>query len=189
MNPSLVVLSSGKWQGKVIALSRSPFLIGRGDGCTLRPASPQVGERHCAIVLRDGKAFVQDLSELASTLIDDVAVEGTVEIHHGQQLRVGPLLFEIRLSQNAEKDSPSASADEEAAALLLEGRETNNDDGWTSASPRPAPVSKDEDEDPGPLRKGPRAAPPTPDTREAARNILKKYGKLTGLKRPKKKDS
>jgi predicted component of type VI protein secretion system len=183
MNPSLLVLSPGKWQGRVIPLLRSPFVIGRSEGCTLRPASPQIGERHCAVLLQEGKAYVQDLGEAGNTFLDDRAIQGTVEVRHGQRLRVGPLLFEVHLPQTANETAPPSLADEEAAALLLAGQ-TPTDDGW-SITP---PISRKPDDEPAtPAGKSPRATPTAEDTTAAAREILKKYGKLTGLRGPKKK--
>ncbi len=187
MKPNLLVLSTGKWQGKVISLLRSPFVIGRGLGCTLRPTSPQIGDRHCSLLLRDGKVFVENLHNPGATFVDDLPIKGIVEIHHGQRLRIGPLLFEVRLAD--ETPAPLSSADEEAAALLLDGQaKSDGDDGWTTVTPRAA-ASYREELDPlapsGPVGKEGRPAP-SEDTTDAARKILKKYGKLVGLKQPRR---
>jgi anti-anti-sigma factor len=93
----LVVVTRGRWQGKKIPVSRSPFLIGRDPACQLRPASVVVSNRHCALVLREGKAFVQDLGSRNGTFLNDKPLSGEQQLKHGDALRIGPLDFDIEL--------------------------------------------------------------------------------------------
>ena len=93
MGLSLVVLAAGKQQGQVLQVQPPQFLVGRDPGCHLRPASHRISDRHCAIQQRDGKAFLRDLGSTGGTFVNDRPVEGEVELHHGDRLRVGPLLF------------------------------------------------------------------------------------------------
>jgi hypothetical protein len=180
MNPTLLIRSPRKWQGTVISVLRFPFTIGRGAGCTLRAASTKVGDRHCALLLQDGKVFVEELRGAGDTFIDDEPIQGTVEMFDRQRLRVGPLVLELRLPHDASETLPLPSVDDEAAALLLEDREAT-DDGWEDV-----PRHRETDNPathPGKALTRPQAE----DTTEAARNILNKYGELEGLWIPKKK--
>jgi pSer/pThr/pTyr-binding forkhead associated (FHA) protein len=104
MKISLVV-ASGVHQGKVIAVPGAQFLIGRDEGCHLRPASPAVSKKHCLLFVRDGKAFARDLGSTNGTFINDEPVQGERELAHGDRLRVGPLDFSVTLAPGSKADS------------------------------------------------------------------------------------
>lgn len=101
MKLSLVVKAAGKQEGKVLAITLSQFVIGRDPQCHLRPASAMISKRHCALVQRDGKAFVHDFGSTNGTFINDQPVQGEAELHNDDQLKVGPLQFEVRITQDA----------------------------------------------------------------------------------------
>jgi pSer/pThr/pTyr-binding forkhead associated (FHA) protein len=104
MKISLVV-ASGVHQGKVIAVPGAQFLIGRDEGCHLRPASPAVSKKHCLVFVKDGKAYVRDLGSTNGTFVNDAPVQGDREVVHGDRLRVGPLDFSISLTPGTKTDS------------------------------------------------------------------------------------
>src|SRR5947209_2164421 len=97
MKLSLVVLTSGKQEGKALAIPLPQFLIGRDPQCHLRPASAAISKRHCALIQRDGKVFVRDFDSTNGTFINDQPVKGEVELHHDDRLRVGPLNFAVQI--------------------------------------------------------------------------------------------
>ncbi len=124
----LCVLSSGPRQGESISIRPTPFLIGRGAGCHLRPNSPLVGQRHCALVLRGWRAFVQDLCTAGGTFVNGQPVRVEAELRDGDRLRVGPLRFAVCLEVSAQEEGPAAAAprardqpgsDEECGVLLV----------------------------------------------------------------------
>jgi predicted component of type VI protein secretion system len=140
MKLSLLVLTSGKMEGQVLEIKLSQFLIGRDPQCHLRPASPLISKRHCAILQREGKAFIRDFESTNGTLVNDEPVQGERELHHDDQLKVGPLLFTVRL----EADSP--------AARPLAGK---------TPPPATRPAARVPGETPAPLAKAPTPAPAT----------------------------
>lgn len=101
MKLNLVVKAAGKLEGKVLPIALSQFVIGRDPQCQLRPASPMISKRHCAIVQRDGKAFIRDFGSTNGTFVNEQPVKDEAELHNGDQLKVGPLLFQVQFVQDA----------------------------------------------------------------------------------------
>ena len=136
-----LVVASGTHQGKSIPVPGTQFVIGRDEGCQLRPASPAVSKKHCAIFVKDGKAYVRDFGSTNGTFVNDEQIQGDREVVNGDRLRVGPLDFTISLAITGPSEStplpealksvapqapaqpiPSPTADldpDQAAALLL----------------------------------------------------------------------
>jgi predicted component of type VI protein secretion system len=106
MKVSLVV-ASGVHQGKVIPIAGPQFVIGRDEGCQLRPASPAISKRHCAIRVRDGKVFVEDFGSTNGTFVDDQPVSAEQEVAAGARVKVGPLDFTLKVDGAAPPVRPS----------------------------------------------------------------------------------
>jgi predicted component of type VI protein secretion system len=107
MKLSLVVLTPGKMQGQILEIKLPQFLVGRDPQCHLRPASALISKRHCALLQRDGKAFVRDFDSTNGTSLNDQPVKGEVELHHDDQLKIGPLLFGVRIEATAPVNRPT----------------------------------------------------------------------------------
>src|SRR5947209_9965180 len=97
MKLSLVVLTPGKMEGKAIPIKIPQFVIGRDPQCNLRPASALISKRHCALLVRDGKVFLRDFDSTNGTFLNEEPVKGEVEVKHNDRLKVGPLLFGLRV--------------------------------------------------------------------------------------------
>lgn len=95
MKLGLKVLSAGSQEGKVLPITLSQFLIGRDAQCQLRPSSPAISNRHCAIIVRDGQVFVRDFDSTNGTFVNEEQLQGEVKVKHGDKLRAGPLEFEV----------------------------------------------------------------------------------------------
>jgi pSer/pThr/pTyr-binding forkhead associated (FHA) protein len=130
MKLSLIVLTPGKTQGKAIPVSLAQFLIGRDPHCHLRPASPLISNRHCALLVRGGKVFVRDFESTNGTFLNKERVRGEKELCPGDHLRLGPLEFRVQIDTTQmsvdrptplpdERRQAEPEADEAAAALLL----------------------------------------------------------------------
>jgi predicted component of type VI protein secretion system len=124
MKLSLVVLTPGKMKGKPIAVQLSQFLIGRDPQCHLRPASPIVSNRHCALLTRKGKVFVRDFNSTNGTFVNEKAIKKETQLHDQDLLRVGPVAFSVRIETEAAvpvavAKKPTVPVDDEAAAALL----------------------------------------------------------------------
>jgi predicted component of type VI protein secretion system len=99
MKLTLLVLTTGKQEGKSIEIKLPQFLIGRDPQCHLRPASALISKRHCALIQRDGKAFIRDFGSTNGTYVNDERVEGERELKHDDQLKIGPIQFTVRIEE------------------------------------------------------------------------------------------
>jgi len=110
MKLSLLVLTQGKQEGKSIEIKLPQFLIGRDPQCHLRPASPMISKRHCAIIQKEGKAFIRDFGSTNGTFVNEEPVKGERELHNDDALKIGPIMFTVRLEKTVEVAKTPAPA-------------------------------------------------------------------------------
>ena len=144
------IIKSGKYKGKTLKLPERNISIGRELDCDVRVTDPDVSRRHCELHIREGQLFVIDLKSQNGTFINDKPVQTESPLHPGDQLRVGPMLFELAGARkaiakptnlNAEKAAP-LSDDEISTWLSEEAEETETSSGDTTiihASQLPPP--------------------------------------------------
>lgn len=134
-----LVVASGVHEGREIPLAGPQFLIGRDPQCQLRPSSPAISKRHCAIIIRGGKVFVRDFGSTNGTFIDGNSIQGEIEVNNQARLKAGPLDFKIMIEVAKAAPTPPKTPipkakpkgdDDEFAAFLLEG-----DEGAANAPP------------------------------------------------------
>ena len=106
MKLSLLVMTAGKQEGKTLEIKLPQFLVGRDPQCNLRPASPLISKRHCALIQRDGKAFIRDFGSTNGTYVNDERVEGERELHNGDQLKIGPIHLTVRIDATVNTPAP-----------------------------------------------------------------------------------
>jgi predicted component of type VI protein secretion system len=120
MNLSLVVIQ-GKAEGREIPVRLAQFLIGRDPECQLRPASPLVSKRHCAILIRDEKVYIRDFESTNGTLVNQQPIKGETELKDGDALKIGPLNFKVRIAEESATatvpEAPAAAAIAEKTAI------------------------------------------------------------------------
>jgi pSer/pThr/pTyr-binding forkhead associated (FHA) protein len=199
MKLSLVVLTPGKTEGKVIPITLSQFVIGRDPQCHLRPASALISKRHCALLVRDGKVFLRDFDSTNGTFLNDSPVKGEVEVKNDDRLKVGPLQFVVRAEATtppinrptpppgAKTPVPAESHDDESiAAMLLSLQDDSSPD--SAGSPDEVPEGSTVMDLQAPQMPGEAGAPAADkdkkkvsegNTSSAAKAILEKY-----MKRP-----
>jgi len=93
----LVVVSETQ-TGREIPVAGEKYLIGRGDDCQLRPQSNLVSRKHCAILVEKGAVAIEDFGSTNGTFVNEEKVAGRRELKNGDQIRVGALVLEVRLS-------------------------------------------------------------------------------------------
>lgn len=110
MKLSLIVVG-GVHDGKAIPVNVPQFVIGRDPQCQLRPASPSISKRHCAIFVRGRQILIRDFGSTNGTFVNEQLVEGEVPLKEGDTIKVGPLSFKISLTASpAPAQAPPAPA-------------------------------------------------------------------------------
>lgn len=155
MDAKLVVVS-GKQAGKEIPISRSEFLIGRGEQCRLQLKSHLISRKHCAILVEEGVVSIEDFGSTNGTLVNGEKIEHRHELNHGDHIKIGTLELEVRLAPGAEsKKKPKVKSVREAAArtvasaaaadedLDISSWLTEDDEGTPAASPPKKPATHD----------------------------------------------
>jgi pSer/pThr/pTyr-binding forkhead associated (FHA) protein len=113
----------GSSAGKEIAIPPAQFVIGRDEGCHLRPRSDAVSRRHCALLMDDKQVIIQDFGSKNGTLVNGQRIEGTQVLNHGDELQVGPLRFEVVIEHSLGGGKRPVVRDvKEAAARTAESR-------------------------------------------------------------------
>jgi pSer/pThr/pTyr-binding forkhead associated (FHA) protein len=138
MKLSLVVQTPGPNRGKILEIKLPQFVVGRDPQCHLRPVSPMISKRHCAVLQRDDKAFVRDFGSTNGTFVNDEPVKGEVELHDGDRLKMGPLLFDVKLEVAAPVNHPTPAPASKPAAKV--GAPAPSSDGKAAAARKPAPA-------------------------------------------------
>lgn len=186
MRLSLLVLSAGKLKGKAIPITLSQFLIGRDPQCHLRPASPKVSNRHCALLVRRGRVYVRDFQSTNGTFVNEKPIMNEVQLCDQDLLRVGPVVFTVQIEGADEAASPAAQrppaevADDAVAAMLLSLQEQEAESGAEEVPTGSTVMDRLPNmDDLGPI--DPQAMQPPPpghalgDTSSVAKDLLRKY--------------
>jgi predicted component of type VI protein secretion system len=137
MKVRLKVLS-GKSAGKEIGLNAGEFLIGRGDGCHLRPKTDAISRKHCRFFVSDDAVMVSDLNSRNGTYVNGQKIETEVRVKSGDKITVGPLQFEIIAAAEAASDGRPAPV--KAATRPSEAAKT-----VAAKSPKPGGSAVDDD--------------------------------------------
>jgi pSer/pThr/pTyr-binding forkhead associated (FHA) protein len=143
MHVRLVVIG-GKNQGREIPITQSQFLIGRGEGCQLRPGSDRVSRKHCIFLVEKDRVLLRDLKSTNFTFVNHEQVVGDRELKSGDRIDVAGILeFEIQISAPAvEKKKTKIHSIQEAAARTVQAAATEELDisGWLEAEANPPPA-------------------------------------------------
>jgi pSer/pThr/pTyr-binding forkhead associated (FHA) protein len=143
----------GKQAGMQIPVPGPKFLIGRANECQIRPNNALVSRRHCAILIEEGAAVIEDLGSSNGTFVNDERIQRQ-PLKNGDRLKIGVLEFEVHLSVDVGgKKMPKVRSVQEAAARTVAAAPGKGDEldisGWleeddpTSAKPARTPNTHD----------------------------------------------
>jgi len=125
-----LLIKSGVHQGKRLVLPQPEVIIGREPECQIRIGSSDVSRRHCQLFITDEGIKIRDLGSQNGTIVNDLAIEGEVLLNPGDEIRVGPMIFQIP----AKKKTESKFVLPTATAAANDASNASDDDimGWLS---------------------------------------------------------
>jgi pSer/pThr/pTyr-binding forkhead associated (FHA) protein len=118
MKLTLLVLTAGKQEGKLLEIKLPQFLIGRDPQCHLRPASALISKRHCVLIQRDEKAFIRDFDSTNGTFVNEEPVKGERELNNEDQLKIGPIEFKVRLEPGVAPSARTPAPPTKASTMI-----------------------------------------------------------------------
>lgn len=121
-------VQNGSHAGTEIAIPGPEFVIGRQEGCDLRPKSETVSRRHCSITLTDSGVVVRDLKSRNGIYVNGSKIEDEVLLKPGDQLRVGKLEFEVLINYGLGASKKPHVASVKDAVNRVAGVKKNDDD-------------------------------------------------------------
>ncbi len=93
-------IKQGSNSGRIFEVTVPQFVIGRAPGCNLRPQSDAISRQHCAILLHDQRVTVRDLKSRNGTFLNGEALTSEEVLDTGDELQVGPLIFEVVITKD-----------------------------------------------------------------------------------------
>ena len=107
----------GKDIGAEVLIHKKRFLIGRSKECNLCCPSDVIANHHCAILLEDGRAWLENLDIENGTFLNDNNVQKRRLLINGDRLRLGRLEFEIEIDEVVIADEAKSAQAAEAEEL------------------------------------------------------------------------
>ena len=102
--------------GQTLKVPGPKFFIGRAEDCHLRPGSDLVSRHHCVLMVEGSSVVVRDFGSKNGTLVNGERISGEMVLNNGDQLKVGPLEFEVQLAESlAGAKRPKVNSIKEAA--------------------------------------------------------------------------
>ncbi|GAC1464623.1 MAG: hypothetical protein NVSMB9_03470 [Isosphaeraceae bacterium] len=93
----------------VILLQRPVILIGRHPECDVRIDLSKVSRRHCCLALVYDRVVIRDLGSRNGLRINGLPVQ-EADLHVGDELAIGPLLFRYQASDKTPQSPPPPPA-------------------------------------------------------------------------------
>jgi predicted component of type VI protein secretion system len=109
MNVKLLIVQ-GKPAGKSLLFSSGEYYIGRGPECHVRPNSDWVSRQHCLLRVTEDAVFIRDLVSCNGTLVNGTLLEAEKRLNGGDQIQIGPLVFEVQF-EAAPPQPPDSAPD------------------------------------------------------------------------------
>jgi pSer/pThr/pTyr-binding forkhead associated (FHA) protein len=107
-------VTAGTNAGQEIKVPGPKYFIGRAEDCQLRPRSDLISRHHCVLIVEEKMAVVRDFGSKNGTHVNGERVGSERQLENGDILKVGPLEFEVKLTESVKK-RPKINSIEEAA--------------------------------------------------------------------------
>ncbi len=127
----VLYVREGELAGQSLIIDVDDFMIGRGNTCDLTLPERQVSRHHARIVHEKGGYYVYDLGSKNGTHLNGKRVDGTAELHDGDELQVALAVKLVFIGTDAtvplefEQPNPEKRLvlDESRRTVILQGKE------------------------------------------------------------------
>jgi pSer/pThr/pTyr-binding forkhead associated (FHA) protein len=107
----------GNPQGKCLQFrAGKEYMFGRGTECHIRPNSEWVSRQHCMLRVTAEGTLIRDLGSRNGTLINGVRLVGEQRLQQGDQVQVGPIVFEVDLNETGERQQRRKDGSDDGAS-------------------------------------------------------------------------
>jgi DNA-binding winged helix-turn-helix (wHTH) protein len=96
-----------QWQGREVLLKKAQTIIGRDLDVDVQLESALISRHHARISIDGTSVLIEDLGSRNGTFVQGRRVEAPMQLEHGDEIRIGPILLTFRVS------SPSAPTEPE----------------------------------------------------------------------------
>jgi pSer/pThr/pTyr-binding forkhead associated (FHA) protein len=93
--PAVVLVRTNGKRGGSHRLA-GPMQIGRAESCEIQPKDDYLSQFHARLFSRDGLWYVEDLGSTNGTFLNDHKVAGPLEVHAGDDVRLGRTVLQLR---------------------------------------------------------------------------------------------
>ena len=117
---TLDLIKPGEGAATRYILEDGTYFIGRGNSCNLQLPDPDISERHALLLLRGRKARLEDLHSANGTFVNDIPVDGLVDLPPDAIIRLGDNIMRVSPAEEeieppVPPDAPSPPAEESRA--------------------------------------------------------------------------
>ena len=116
MQYTLNIANPGK-PVQTVDLLEGSYTIGRGEACKIRLRHPEISERHALLVVRNGKATIEDLNSSNGVLVNGVALDAPKTLSSESVVAIGPCLLRVELPKT---ETPAPQPEQENPAPVIQ---------------------------------------------------------------------
>ena len=102
-----------------VALTRPRTVVGRHPGCDIAIQDNNVSRQHAAVIIEGDTARVEDLGSRNGTLLNGIAIKGTVLLTHGDRIGIAKHVLRFVSSQGSDHGATGLLEDTEGVAGFL----------------------------------------------------------------------
>jgi pSer/pThr/pTyr-binding forkhead associated (FHA) protein len=137
-----MIVLRGRPQGKALIFPRGEYVFGRGQECHIRPNSSWVSRQHCLLHVAEASASLRDLGSTNGTLVNGKRIVGERLLADGDEVQVGPLVFQIHLEVDAPVAEPPVQVETGTHCLETAEAKKLTDPADLSPTTTPAPANR-----------------------------------------------
>ena len=86
---TLVLTKSGEDRPSAVEVADGSYIVGRGASAKIALPFPDVSERHALVMVRDGKAWVEDLKSANGTYVDGERIDRMTPLSDDSLVQIG----------------------------------------------------------------------------------------------------